>query len=186
MSILNREPTLKEFYIIKKKIKETKEAEQQPTAVEVQVITAPSNNTIQLRVNNEEAYNKNIGEYANLFKEDPILDVQNAMEVREQLIAEAQQHIREARGQRALAREKCALAQESYSNFHNRKITKRGLTQTLVVDYGMNRAVPHCGSNQPGDEYYISPLRVYNLGIVNCKIKGGCLHLYPYHERLWQ
>lgn len=52
------EPTMKEFYVRKKKIKETKEAEQQPTAVKLQVITAPSNNTIQLPVNYEEAYNK--------------------------------------------------------------------------------------------------------------------------------
>ena len=115
---------MKEFYIRKKKIKETKEAEQQPTVVEVQVVTAPSNNTIQLPVNNEGAYNENTGEYADLFEEDPIFDVHSAMAVREELVTAAQLHVREARGQRSLAREKCALAQESYSNFQNGSIKK--------------------------------------------------------------
>ena len=88
-----------------------------------------------------------------IFEEDPILDVHNVMVVREQLIAKAQQYVCETKGQWALAREKYALAQESYSNFEMEwTITKRGLTQTLVIVYGMNRVVRHCGSNQPGNK----------------------------------
>ena len=38
---------------------------------------------------------------------------------------------------------------------------------TLTIDMAQNLEVPHFGSNQPGDSYYLSPLIVYVFGVVN-------------------
>ena len=51
---------------------------------------------------------------------------------------------------------------------------------TLVVDYCQNLDLPHLGGEQPGDTYYLSPIWLYCLGIVN--VAEGRLYSYIYEE----
>ena len=46
-------------------------------------------------------------------------------------------------------------------------------TYTLVVDYGQNMELPLFNEQQAGATYYLSPMTVNNLGIVNHA------HVYP-------
>ena len=47
---------------------------------------APSNSTIEIMVNTEEAYTKDTDEYTNIFEDDTILEAGNVMAVREELV----------------------------------------------------------------------------------------------------
>jgi hypothetical protein len=100
--------------------------------------------------------------------------------VREDLIVHAALHVNEAAGQRSHARDACVRAQEDKAA--NKTFSES--VHSFVIDYGQNAAVPHLGSNQAGDAYYMSPLKIFNLGIVDCSVLGGDLHIYPYHEGL--
>ena len=51
----------------------------------------------------------------------------------------------------------------------------------LVIDYCMNLALPHFGSEQPGEMYYYSPLNVFLLGIVDVS-NNDHLHTFTYTE----
>eukprot|EP00536_Pseudo-nitzschia_multiseries_P016131 jgi/Psemu1/44976/gm1.44976_g len=52
----------------------------------------------------------------------------------------------------------------------------------LVVDYCQNAQLPNLGATQPGDTYYMTPLTIAILGIVDCSLEGGSLDAFAYHE----
>ena len=171
------------LFYFKKKPKLTIADELGPTLVTIETVTIPPNNTIIIPANDDEFPevdgNK---QYQDLFEEAEDDAFYNAVHDREKLIAEAKKHVDEAHAARLLAKDACYRAQESWKEYQNKTITESELIRTVVIDYGQNANLPHTGSNQCGDAYYLSPLRVYNLGIVNCCVKGGRLHIYPYHE----
>ena len=82
-------------------------------------------------------------------------------EQREKMILEAAEHIRMARAQRTLYRQKVDAAVESVDNQHSER------TYTFVVDYGQNMELPVFNKEQPGCTYYYSPMTVNNLGMVD-------------------
>eukprot|EP00536_Pseudo-nitzschia_multiseries_P011867 jgi/Psemu1/30335/gm1.30335_g len=51
-----------------------------------------------------------------------------------------------------------------------------------VVDYCQNAQLPNLGATQPGDTYYMAPLTVAILGIVDCSLEGGSLDAFAYHK----
>eukprot|EP00536_Pseudo-nitzschia_multiseries_P019136 jgi/Psemu1/59156/gm1.59156_g len=53
---------------------------------------------------------------------------------------------------------------------------------TLVVDYCQNAQLPNLGATQPGNTYYMTPLTIAILGIVDCSLEGGSLDAFAYHE----
>jgi hypothetical protein len=84
-------------------------------------------------------------------------------EAREQMIGRAYLHVEMARVQRLL-----------YSTFVNKarcsvvsKVPHSESIHTYVVDYGQNMEVPVFNQEQPGMSYYLSPLSICNLGMVN-------------------
>eukprot|EP00536_Pseudo-nitzschia_multiseries_P006898 jgi/Psemu1/16408/gm1.16408_g len=44
------------------------------------------------------------------------------------------------------------------------------------------RRLPNLGATQPGDTYYMTPLTIAILGIVDCSLEGGSLDAFAYHE----
>eukprot|EP00536_Pseudo-nitzschia_multiseries_P012733 jgi/Psemu1/33011/gm1.33011_g len=52
----------------------------------------------------------------------------------------------------------------------------------LVVDYCQNAQLPNLGATQPGNTYYVTPLTVEILGIVDCPLEGGSLDAFTYYE----
>jgi hypothetical protein len=179
----DNEKSLSCFYIKKKKQKETQEHEDSPTVVTCELMNIPPNNTVVIAASLEEAYDELNNEYAPLF-EDEDNDLDGALKKREELLADAKLHVDEAKAQRKVAKHKCDEAQRTAKLYKDEKIPWTEVVHSFVVDFGQNASLPHCGDNQPGDSYYMSPLKVNNLGIVDCAIQGGELHIYPYHEGL--
>jgi hypothetical protein len=86
-----------------------------------------------------------------------------AVERREQMIGRAYKHVEMARAQRLL-----------YTNLINKarrdaidSIQHSKRSYTFVVDYGQNMEVPVLNNAQFGASYYMSPLSIYNLGMVD-------------------
>jgi hypothetical protein len=107
-------------------------------------------------------------------------EIDDIVGTRKELIVNASLHVNEAAGERAHARDACEQAQED-------KAANKSFSESVhnfVIDYGQNAAVPHLDGNQAGDAYYMSPLKIFNLGFVDCSALGGELHIYPYHEGL--
>jgi hypothetical protein len=106
------------------------------------------------------------------------------LEKREQMIGRAYMHVEMARAQRV-----------KYVNCVNKarrdafdKVEHSKRTYTFVVDYGQNMECPCLNSWQPGASYYMSPLTINNLGVVNQanlqsdgQVKD-LMHCHVYHE----
>ena len=94
------------------------------------------------------------------------------------LMAKAALHVEQAKDQRRLCNERIGEAENDYSA----GVPHGKARRCLVVDYCQNVDMPQLGANQPGKTYYLSPLRVFVFGIVNCGLSGGTLDAYVYHE----
>ena len=95
---------------------------------------------------------------------------------REELIAKAAKHCKQAQAMRTVFNNVKLLAQQANeSTPHAERI------YCIVVDYCMNLAVPYFGSEQPGETYYYSPLNVFLLGIVDVS-NNDHLHAFTYTE----
>ena len=106
------------------------------------------------------------------------------LEKREQMIGRAYMHVEMARVQRV-----------KYVNCVNKarrdtvdKVKHSKRTYTFVVDYGQNMECPCLNQWQPGATYYMSPLTINNLGVVNQanlqsdgQVKD-LMHCHVYHE----
>ena len=93
-------------------------------------------------------------------------------------LKEAQLHVLQEAGQRQLCNKKIDEAEWDYANPKHHEDTKR----CIVMDFSQNISLPQVGASQPGKTYYMSPLRVFVFGIVNCGPPGGELYSYVYHE----
>lgn len=81
----------------------------------------------------------------------------------EQDILLASIHVRKARAQRALVNTKIDLARQCRTN----KTPHADRTYTFIADFGQNLALPHFGSQQPGDSYYLTPSTLFNFGVAD-------------------
>ena len=94
---------------------------------------------------------------------------------RENLILSAAKHVKAAQSQKSLAQKKIEAAKIAFEQMPN-----DSNVVTLVVDYCQNLDLRHLGGEQPGDTYYLSPIWLYCLGIVN--VAEGRLYAYIYEE----
>ncbi len=101
----------------------------------------------------------------NLNKSDCASD--KVAEQREQMMLEAADHIKMARAQRKLYHDKVEKEKMSVDKTHLQR------TYTFVVDYGQNMELPLFNEQQAGAMYYLSPMTVNNLCVVNHA------HVYP-------
>jgi hypothetical protein len=83
-------------------------------------------------------------------------------------ILQSAQHVEQARAQRLLVNTKIAKARVDRSI----DIPHYERTYTLICDYGQNMALPHFGSSQPGDTYYLTPLSLYIFGVADMSYIG--------------
>jgi hypothetical protein len=97
------------------------------------------------------------------------IQVDDTTKQKENDIVQAAQHVEQARAQRLLVNTKIAKARldRSIDIPHNER------TYTLICDYGQNMVLPHFGSSQPGDSYYLTPLRsLYIFGVADVSYIG--------------
>jgi hypothetical protein len=94
------------------------------------------------------------------------------------LMVKAALHVERAKDQRRLCNERIGEAEIDFAA----QVPHEEARRCLVVDYCQNVDMPQLGANQPGKTYYLSPLRVFVFGIVNCGLPGGTLDAYIYHE----
>jgi hypothetical protein len=98
------------------------------------------------------------------------------MIAREQLINEAHKHVGMARAQREFFNLKKLEAKADVGK------PRAEQCHTYVADYCQNMGIPHFGSEQPGETYYMSPLNVYTFGVVDCSTVPSHLAAYVYLE----
>ena len=96
----------------------------------------------------------------------------------ESLILDAALHVRQADDMRRLCNVKIdeAISDTKSGKSHAER------SRCIVQDYSQNADVPQLGASQPGKTYYMSSLRAFLFGIVDCGIEGGALDVYVYHE----
>ncbi len=82
---------------------------------------------------------------------------------RELGLLQAAVHIKMARAQRALYQAKVADADVDATAGKEHLVRR----YTFVVDYGQNMELPVYNKEQPGCTYYLSPMSIYNLGVVD-------------------
>jgi hypothetical protein len=99
-----------------------------------------------------------------------------ADEERELMLLQAAVHIKMASAQRALYQAKVAdvVADATAGKEHSVR------RYTFVVDYGQNMELPVYSKEQPGCTYYISPMSIYNLGVVDHARVSEHLHCHVY------
>lgn len=120
----------------------------------------------------------------NLDEIDPSDDEDEDEESLEQLdeyekeIAKANLHIKHAKFQRELMRQKIIQARED----RRKGVPRSNRVFTFILDYAQNLGLPHYGAEQPGATYYFSPLGVYEFGIVDASGERDHLHAYVYPE----
>jgi hypothetical protein len=68
-----------------------------------------------------------------------------------------------ARAQRTLYQAKVADAVADATAWKEHSVRRH----TFVVDWGQNMGLPMYNKEQPGCMYYVSPMSIYNLGVVN-------------------
>lgn len=83
-------------------------------------------------------------------------------------ILQAAEHVKQARAQRLLVNKKVSKARDDRKN--NIRHSER--TYTLICDYSQNMALPHFGTSQPGDTYYLTPLNLFVFGVVDVSYIG--------------
>ena len=94
------------------------------------------------------------------------------------LVGKAALHVSQAKDQRRLCNLKIAEAEEDFAA----GVPHIEARRCIVVDYSQNVQIPQVGASQPGKTYYMSPIKVFIFGIVNCSVAGGTLDAYIYHE----
>jgi hypothetical protein len=100
----------------------------------------------------------------------------HAMLEKEERINDAHHHVHMARAQREFFNLKKAQAVADVGK------PKAEQCHTFVADYCQNMGLPHFGSEQPGETYYMSPLNVYTFGVVDCSTVPSHLAAYVYLE----
>jgi len=88
---------------------------------------------------------------------------------REKIIADASLHVQQAADQRRLSNANIKEAEDDIAANKSHANARR----TIVCDYSQNGAVPSFNESQPGDTYYMIPLRVALFGIVDTATSGG-------------
>ena len=94
------------------------------------------------------------------------------------IVVKAALHVAQAKDQRRLCNVKIAEAETDFAA----GILHSEARRCIVVDYSQNVQIPQVGASQPGKTYYMSPIKVFIFGIVNCTFAGGSLQAYIYNE----
>ncbi|KAG7358348.1 hypothetical protein IV203_014936 [Nitzschia inconspicua] len=87
---------------------------------------------------------------------------------KEKELLEAAMHVKQALAMRALVNEKMETAKEH----RNENVPHCDRVYTLVADFCQNMELPHFGSNQPGETYYLTPARLEGFGVVDVSHSG--------------
>eukprot|EP00536_Pseudo-nitzschia_multiseries_P000819 jgi/Psemu1/1854/gm1.1854_g len=107
-----------------------------------------------------------------------VMEAEAALSENNKILMEASLHVKQAADQRRVCNTKIKLAHQDY--LHGIQHSK--WRYCLVVDYCQNAQLPNLGATQPGETYYMSPLTVPILGLVDCSFEGGSLDAFVYHE----
>jgi hypothetical protein len=100
----------------------------------------------------------------------------NRMMEKEETINKAHKHVLMAKSQRDFFNIKKLEAKADVGKGNSDRCV------TFVADYCQNMDMPHFGSEQPGETYYMSPLNVYTFGVVDCSTVPSHLAAYVYLE----
>eukprot|EP00536_Pseudo-nitzschia_multiseries_P013500 jgi/Psemu1/35367/gm1.35367_g len=106
------------------------------------------------------------------------MEAEAALSENNKILMEASLHVKQAADQRRVCNTKIKLAHQDY--LHGIQHSER--RYCLVVDYCQNAQLPNLGATQPGETYYMSPLTVPILGLVDFSFEGGSLDVFVYHE----
>ena len=113
---------------------------------------------------------------------DLMLEKDEAIKEKSEAIVKAFLHIKQAEVQRQLANKKI---QEAIDAQNHAATTTKSDSQKLtfsIADFSQNMELPYFRQSQPGDTYYLSPLKIDVLGIVDCSLVGGSLGAHVYTE----
>ena len=108
----------------------------------------------------------------------PLLAVPIEVQRTEAILAEADQHVKDAKIMREYANEKMKEARAAKSV----DVPWDQQKDCLVADYCQNMALPYLGMTQPGETYYFSPLTVQCFGTADASIEPAQMRAYVYHE----
>ena len=106
------------------------------------------------------------------------LDQTEEQEKRDQMVRDANTHVKQAQAQRDYCNSLIAKAQEDTQNKEHHSES----TRTIVIDFAQNCDLPSLNDEQAGEAYYFSPLKVNVFGIVDAGVEGGHLHSFVYHD----
>eukprot|EP00536_Pseudo-nitzschia_multiseries_P005895 jgi/Psemu1/13956/gm1.13956_g len=107
-----------------------------------------------------------------------VMEPEAALSENNKILLEASLHVKQAADQRRVCNTKIKVAHQDY--LHGIQHSERWYC--LVVDYCQNAQLLNLGATQPGETYYMSPLTVPILGLVDCLLEGGSLDVFAYHE----
>eukprot|EP00536_Pseudo-nitzschia_multiseries_P007462 jgi/Psemu1/18018/gm1.18018_g len=107
-----------------------------------------------------------------------VMEPEAALSENNKILIDASLHVKQAADQRQVCSMKIKEAHHDY--LHGVQYSER--RYCLVVDYCQNAQLPNLGATQPGDTYYMTPLTIAILGIVDCSLEGGSLDAFAYHE----
>eukprot|EP00536_Pseudo-nitzschia_multiseries_P017271 jgi/Psemu1/50148/gm1.50148_g len=106
------------------------------------------------------------------------MEPEAALSENNKILMDASLHVKQAADQRQVCSMKIKEAHHDY--LHALQHSER--RYCLVVDYCQNAQLPNLGATQPGDTYYMTPLTIAILGIVDCSLEGGSLDAFAYHK----
>eukprot|EP00536_Pseudo-nitzschia_multiseries_P019496 jgi/Psemu1/61028/gm1.61028_g len=107
-----------------------------------------------------------------------VMEPEAALSENNKILIDASLHVKQAADQRRVCSMKIKEAHHDY--LHRVQHSER--RYCLVVDYCQNAQLPNLGATQPGDTYYMTPLTIAILGIVDCSLEGGSLDAFAYHK----
>eukprot|EP00536_Pseudo-nitzschia_multiseries_P012308 jgi/Psemu1/31667/gm1.31667_g len=110
-----------------------------------------------------------------------VMELEAALSENNKILMEASLHIKQAADQRRVCNTKIEVAHQDY--LHGIQHSKQ--QYCLVVDYCQNAQLLNLGATQPGEMYYMSPLTVPILGLVDCSLEGGSLDAFAYEGIGW-
>jgi hypothetical protein len=138
--------------------------------------------TVNIAANEEEYDNNGVVDHLDHAydgNEEEDNEVDEATLASEEEIMKAGEHVKMARAQFSLVKEKIEQAKADRRN----KVQQHSdRTYTLIIDYRQNMALPYFGESQPGDTYYFTPLNIYNLGVVDVSEEQDKLYCHIYQE----
>lgn len=106
-----------------------------------------------------------------------VLTVPPDVESTEEIIMNAEQHVKDAKAMREYANMKMKKARESKG-----RDEWSSSKDCLVADYCQNMALPHQGMTQPGETYYFSPLTINCFGTADAGFENPQMRAYVYDE----